>query len=49
MINISPSKIFTSGGYEGIKGNTHFLFADKNNLEVAGLLSKWLKEKGLDD
>ena len=32
----------------GIKGNTHFLFADKNNLEVAGLLSKWLKEKGLD-
>lgn len=32
----------------GIKGNTHFMFADLNNLEVADLLSKWLKEKGLD-
>ncbi|MBQ7152261.1 MAG: alpha/beta fold hydrolase [Synergistaceae bacterium] len=33
----------------GIKGNTHFLFSDKNNIEVADLLSKWLKEKGLDE
>lgn len=32
----------------GIKGNTHFLMSDLNNVEVAGLLSKWLKEKGLD-
>ncbi|MBT1712398.1 alpha/beta hydrolase, partial [Fulvivirgaceae bacterium PWU5] len=32
----------------GIKGNTHFLFSDLNNVEVANLLSKWLKEKGLD-
>lgn len=32
----------------GIKGNTHFMFADLNNLEIADLLSKWLNEKGLD-
>lgn len=32
----------------GIKGNTHFPFADLNNVEVADVLSKWLKDKGLD-
>ena len=32
----------------GIMGNTHFPFSDLNNLEVADLLSKWLKEKALD-
>ena len=32
----------------GIKGNTHFAFSDLNNNEVADVLSKWLKEKGLD-
>jgi pimeloyl-ACP methyl ester carboxylesterase len=32
----------------GIKGNTHFAFADLNNVEVADALSKWLKDKGLD-
>ncbi len=32
----------------GIKGNTHFPFSDLNNLEIANLLSSWLKEKGLD-
>lgn len=32
----------------GIKGNTHFAFSDLNNVEIADLLSKWLKEKGLD-
>jgi hypothetical protein len=32
----------------GIHGNTHFPFSDLNNLEIADLLSKWLKEKGLD-
>ncbi|MCH5599208.1 alpha/beta hydrolase family protein [Niabella ginsengisoli] len=32
----------------GIKGNTHFPFSDLNNNEIANLLSKWLKEKGLD-
>lgn len=33
----------------GIKGNTHFMFSDLNNLEIADLLSNWLKEKGLDE
>jgi len=32
----------------GIKGNTHFAFADLNNIQVADELSKWLKDKGLD-
>lgn len=32
----------------GIKGNTHFPFSDLNNIEIADLMSDWLKEKGLD-
>ena len=32
----------------GLKGNTHFPFSDLNNLQVADLMSKFLKEKGLD-
>jgi hypothetical protein len=32
----------------GIKGNTHFPFSDLNNVEIADLMSKWLKEKRLD-
>jgi len=32
----------------GIKGNTHFPFSDLNNIEIAGLMEEWLKEKGLD-
>lgn len=32
----------------GIRGNTHFPFSDLNNIEIADLLSKWLKEKKLD-
>ena len=32
----------------GIKGNTHFPFSDLNNIEIADLLSKWLRGKGLD-
>ncbi len=32
----------------GIKGNTHFPFSDLNNIEIADLMSNWLKEKGLD-
>ena len=32
----------------GTKGNTHFPFSDLNNLDVADLLSDWLKEKKLD-
>jgi len=31
----------------GIEGNTHAPFADMNNLEIAGLLEKFLEEKGL--
>ena len=32
----------------GIQGNTHFPFSDLNNLQVADLMSTWLKNKGLD-
>ncbi|WP_392564124.1 alpha/beta fold hydrolase [Orbus wheelerorum] len=32
----------------GIKGNTHFMMQDLNNMEIADHLSNWLKEKGLD-
>ena len=32
----------------GIKGNTHFPMSDLNNQEVAEVLAKWLKQKGLD-
>ncbi|MDA8133321.1 MAG: alpha/beta fold hydrolase [Desulfobacteraceae bacterium] len=32
----------------GIHGNTHFPFSDVNNLEIADLMSNWLREKGLD-
>ena len=32
----------------GIRGNTHFPFSDLNNLEVADLMSGFLKKKGLD-
>lgn len=33
----------------GISGNTHFPFSDLNNIEIADLLSQFLKEKGLDE
>src|SRR5437773_9397514 len=32
----------------GIRGNTHFLFSDLNNLEIADVLSKFLEKKGLN-
>lgn len=32
----------------GVNGNTHFPFSDLNNVQIADLLSDWLKEKGLD-
>ncbi len=32
----------------GIKGNTHFPFSDLNNIEIANLMSEWLKVKELD-
>jgi|SRR5688572_5745077 pimeloyl-ACP methyl ester carboxylesterase len=32
----------------GLHGNSHFMFSDLNNVEVADQLSKFLSEKGLD-
>jgi hypothetical protein len=32
----------------GIRGNTHFPMSDLNNVEIANLMSRFLKEKGLD-
>lgn len=32
----------------GIKGNTHFPFSDLNNMGIADLMSKWLREKKLN-
>ena len=32
----------------GIRGNTHFLMSDRNNVEIADLVSKFLADKGLD-
>ena len=32
----------------GIRGNTHFLFSDTNNVEIANLLSGFLADKHLD-
>jgi pimeloyl-ACP methyl ester carboxylesterase len=32
----------------GIRGNTHFPFSDLNNVEIADLLSRFLRQKGLD-
>ena len=32
----------------GIRGNTHFLMADLNNVQIADLVSKFLAEKKLD-
>jgi len=33
---------------KGITGNTHFAFTDLNNDKVAGLISDWLGQNGLD-
>lgn len=32
----------------GIYGNTHFLFAEKNNVQLADLLANWMNKKNLD-
>ena len=32
----------------GVFGNTHFAFSDLNNVQIADLLSQYLKTKGLD-
>ncbi|WP_143729793.1 hypothetical protein [Neisseria lactamica] len=31
----------------GIRGNSHFAFAEANNVEIADVLENWLAEKGL--
>jgi hypothetical protein len=33
---------------QGIRGNTHFPMSDLNNVQIAGLLSRYLAEKKLD-
>lgn len=32
----------------GVRGNTHFPFSDLNNLQIADLMSDFLRKKGLD-
>jgi hypothetical protein len=32
----------------GIRGNTHFPFADLNNVQIADLMAGFLARKGLD-
>ena len=32
----------------GVRGNTHFPFSDLNNLQIADLMSAFLKQKALD-
>lgn len=32
----------------GVKGNTHFMMSDLNNVEVADVIERWLKSKGLN-
>jgi hypothetical protein len=32
----------------GIRGNTHFIFSDLNNIQIADLVSTFLAEKHLD-
>ena len=33
----------------GIKGNSHFLMQELNNVEIAGVIADWLAAKGLAD
>lgn len=32
----------------GVTGNSHFPFADRNNLQIADLMAEWLGRKKLD-
>jgi hypothetical protein len=32
----------------GITGNTHFVFSDMNNIQIADQMSAFLASKGLD-
>ena len=31
----------------GIRGNSHMLMMDRNNLEIAALIQRWLERQGL--
>ena len=31
----------------GIRGNSHMLMMDRNNLEIAALVQRWLERQGL--
>jgi len=31
----------------GIRGNSHLLMMDRNNLEIAALIQRWLERQGL--
>ena len=44
--NNAPLIIKEQGSFltGGIKGNSHFLFAEKNNVVLADLLQKWIQE-----
>jgi pimeloyl-ACP methyl ester carboxylesterase len=33
----------------GIKGNSHMMMMDRNNLQIAGIIEDWLKKKGFKD
>ena len=33
---------------QGVRGNTHFLMSDLNNVQIADLVSRFLAEKRLD-
>ena len=33
----------------GVKGNTHFMMSDLNNVEVAVVIENWIKSKGLTE
>ena len=33
----------------GIYGNTHFLFEDKNNEDIADIMDRWIQENGLGE
>jgi len=34
-------------GVSAIRGNSHMLMMDRNNLQVAGLIQDWLAKQGL--
>lgn len=42
------SDVFGGSPVKGRKATPTFLFAERNNVQLACLLAAWLKEKGLD-